>query len=147
MQCPACTAENPAEHRFCDTCGAALVRCPGCGALGRPGAHFCGQCGAALAEQEPGPPAARDDTLPRRDAQRPLATDALPTGGPSPFLGRDGELAALIDRFERAKAGRGQLVCLAGSAGIGKSRLVRELRHEMSLRGEAATWLEARCTS
>jgi len=27
MQCPACAAENPADYRFCDTCGAALVRC------------------------------------------------------------------------------------------------------------------------
>jgi hypothetical protein len=48
MQCPACAAENPADYRFCDTCGAALVRCGQCGAMGRPGAHFCGKCGSAF---------------------------------------------------------------------------------------------------
>ena len=45
----------------------------------------------------------------------------------SQFTGRDGELALLIDRWHKAKAGEGQVVLLSGEAGIGKSRITREL--------------------
>lgn len=146
MQCPACAAENPADYQFCDSCGAALMRCGQCGALGRPGAHFCGKCGAAF-----------DDAGTARipAVQSTLAADALPAargGGLSSaaagqLLGRDRELALLIERFEQAKAGNGQIVSIGGESGIGKSRLVRELGRELSLRAEPMTWLESHCTA
>lgn len=41
------------------------------------------------------------------------------------MVGRDGELALLLERWRRAAAGEGQLVVITGDAGIGKSRLVR----------------------
>ena len=43
------------------------------------------------------------------------------------ILGRDQELALLVDRWRKAAAGEGQMVVLSGEAGIGKSRLVRAL--------------------
>jgi class 3 adenylate cyclase len=42
-----------------------------------------------------------------------------------PMVGRDQELALLLERWRQAAAGEGQAVLLVGEAGIGKSRLVR----------------------
>ncbi|HEX6081102.1 MAG TPA: zinc-ribbon domain-containing protein, partial [Methylomirabilota bacterium] len=57
MRCGACQAENPAENRFCDQCGAPLeAACPGCGATLRPGARFCGACGRRIGEAAAAPP-------------------------------------------------------------------------------------------
>src|SRR2546427_8413664 len=41
--------------------------------------------------------------------------------GLSRFVGRDTELAALVQALERAGAGHGQVVALVGEAGVGKS--------------------------
>jgi tetratricopeptide (TPR) repeat protein len=67
--------------------------------------------------------------------------------GLTPLVGRERELATLLDRFPEAKAGRGQVVFIAGEAGIGKSRLVLECRRALAEAGEAVTWLEGRCIS
>ena len=48
------------------------------------------------------------------------------------FVGREHEVALLVDRFERAAAGEGQAVLLSGEAGIGKSRIVRQLHERLS---------------
>jgi class 3 adenylate cyclase/tetratricopeptide (TPR) repeat protein len=42
------------------------------------------------------------------------------------FVGRDTELAALIQALEQAGAGHGQVVAVVGEAGVGKSRLLYE---------------------
>lgn len=42
-----------------------------------------------------------------------------------PMVGRDQELALVLERWRQAAAGEGQAVLLIGEAGIGKSRLVR----------------------
>ena len=42
------------------------------------------------------------------------------------FVGRDTELEAVRQAFERARTGRGQVVALVGEPGVGKSRLVYE---------------------
>ena len=49
--------------------------------------------------------------------------------GRTTFLGRDFELRVLEETLEKAKAGRGQVVALAGEAGVGKSRLIFEFVH------------------
>ncbi|HVL89586.1 MAG TPA: adenylate/guanylate cyclase domain-containing protein [Actinomycetota bacterium] len=45
-----------------------------------------------------------------------------------PFVGRDRELALIADAIASARAGRGTVVDLVGEAGIGKTRLVGEIR-------------------
>lgn len=45
----------------------------------------------------------------------------------SHFVGRIQELAFLLEKWELAKSGEGQVVVISGEAGIGKSRLVRAL--------------------
>lgn len=44
------------------------------------------------------------------------------------FVGRNTELQLLIDRWELAKSGEGQVVLVSGDPGMGKSRLVQALR-------------------
>jgi hypothetical protein len=45
----------------------------------------------------------------------------------STFVGRSQELGLLLDRWEQATVGDGQLVLLSGKAGIGKSRMAETL--------------------
>jgi len=47
------------------------------------------------------------------------------------FVGREQEIALLLDRWERAKEGEGQVVLLSGEAGIGKSRVTQTLRERL----------------
>jgi len=67
--------------------------------------------------------------------------------GLTPLIGRDRELATLIDLFHEVKAGHGQVLQVAGEAGIGKSRLTVEFRRALAEAGEDVTWLEGRCIS
>ena len=61
------------------------------------------------------------------------------------LAGRGHELELLRDRFASAAEGRGQVVGIVGEAGIGKSRLLLELRR--CLRGERVAWFEGHCLS
>ncbi|MGI9384885.1 MAG: ATP-binding protein, partial [Methyloligellaceae bacterium] len=47
------------------------------------------------------------------------------------LVGREGELGLLRERWELANGGDGQVVLLSGEAGIGKSRIVQDLRQEI----------------
>ena len=67
--------------------------------------------------------------------------------GLTPLVGRDRELAALEDLFREVRGGRGQIVFIAGEAGIGKSRLLLEFRRRLEASGDPITWLEGRCVS
>jgi tetratricopeptide (TPR) repeat protein len=64
------------------------------------------------------------------------------------LIGREKELAGLSDALAAVRAGRGQIVTLIGEAGVGKSRLVAELK-ELALAPVAdqplPLWLEGRC--
>jgi len=59
------------------------------------------------------------------------------------FVGRRRELELLWSRLDTATRGQGQIVGIAGDAGIGKSRLIAELRQ--SLVGRGVGYLEGRC--
>lgn len=48
-----------------------------------------------------------------------------------PLVGRVRELQVLLDSWRTAREGHGQIVLLAGEAGVGKSRLLRELKAEL----------------
>ncbi len=67
--------------------------------------------------------------------------------GLTPLVGREREIATLHDRFAEVKAGRGQVVFVAGDAGIGKSRLLLEFRRGLADAHETVTWLEGQCVS
>ncbi len=60
---------------------------------------------------------------------------ALVPTPPFPFVGRARELLTLRALLERAEGGEGGLVLLAGEAGGGKTRLVRELAYEAAAAG------------
>jgi class 3 adenylate cyclase/predicted ATPase len=60
------------------------------------------------------------------------------------FVGREAELATLVDRWERAQEGDGQTVLVLGEAGVGKSRLVYELHEHLA--AVPHTWLECGAT-
>src|SRR4030043_1698869 len=61
------------------------------------------------------------------------------------FVGRERELELLLDGFERAKAGKGQVFSIVSEAGCGKSRLLYEFRKAVA--NEDVTFLEGRCFS
>jgi class 3 adenylate cyclase len=49
----------------------------------------------------------------------------------TPLVGREPELAILLERWAWAKDGDGQVVLLSGEPGIGKSRVIRALRERL----------------
>ena len=49
----------------------------------------------------------------------------------TPFVGRDQEIALLLERWRAAVTGKGQIALLSGEAGIGKSRVLATLRERM----------------
>jgi class 3 adenylate cyclase/predicted ATPase len=57
--------------------------------------------------------------------------EALRGAALSPLVGRDEELDLLLRRWERAKAGNGQVVLISGEPGIGKSRIVVALEERL----------------
>jgi len=63
--------------------------------------------------------------------------------GLSRFVGRARELATLLDLLTQVEAGHGQVAGIVGEPGVGKSRLVLELRGAVA----GVTYLEGRCLS
>ena len=86
-----------------------------------------------------------------RGLYRPLARKALGGKGrgieglSSPLIGRDKEQSALRTAIDDLQRGIGGVVTLVGEAGIGKSRLVAELRKRVT--GDQVQWVEGRCLS
>jgi len=62
-----------------------------------------------------------------------------------PMVGREREFERASRIAKRALGGEGGLLLVVGEPGIGKSRLVEELRGHVS--GVAVTWLEGHCVS
>jgi class 3 adenylate cyclase len=55
----------------------------------------------------------------------------------TPLVGREQELALLLERWRQAGSGEGQLVLLTGEAGIGKSRIVEALAAAVAATSQA----------
>ena len=70
--------------------------------------------------------------------------EAVRGGRLTPVIGRDNELALLLDRWDSAKKGEGQVVLLSGEAGIGKSRIIQALRD--SVAGEDHVRVRYQCS-
>ena len=64
--------------------------------------------------------------------------------GLTPLAGREQELGVLRERWTLAQAGSGQVVLLSGEPGIGKSRLVQELKDQATQDG--ATSIQFQCS-
>ncbi len=65
----------------------------------------------------------------------------------SPLVGRDRELGLLQGLVRRLAGGKGGASFVLGDAGLGKSRLLEELRKSLPGPAPAVTWLEGRCIS
>ena len=61
---------------------------------------------------------------------------------PSGLVGRDSEVALLLDRWALARDGEGQVVVLSGEAGIGKSRIGQALRERLAAEEHATVVLQ-----
>jgi class 3 adenylate cyclase/tetratricopeptide (TPR) repeat protein len=70
--------------------------------------------------------------------------DIASTRGLTPFVGREPEVALLLERWAAATDGRGQVVVLSGEAGIGKSRLVQAFTAQLT--GAAYTRIVYDCS-
>jgi AAA ATPase domain/Adenylate and Guanylate cyclase catalytic domain len=77
---------------------------------------------------------------PRHSPLRGLGERAL-----SEFVGRDRDVAQLLDLLAEAEEGRGHVVGIVGEPGAGKSRLLHEFRQ--TLTGKQVSYLEGRCLS
>ena len=80
----------------------------------------------------------------RIEAERSSAKGTHDGDAPLPLVGREREMALLLERWSQVAAGAGQSVLITGEAGIGKSRLATELSRRVG--PNVHTWLEARCT-
>jgi DNA-binding winged helix-turn-helix (wHTH) protein len=68
-----------------------------------------------------------------------LMPEAATAIGTAPIIGREKALAFLREKLDAALQGKGRVVFVTGPAGIGKTRLVRELRDHAARRG--CQWL------
>ena len=67
--------------------------------------------------------------------------EASAVSGLTRFVGRAKEMETLQDALEKARSGQGQVVGIVGEAGVGKSRIIFEMRHLFP----EYTYLEGRC--
>jgi predicted ATPase/class 3 adenylate cyclase len=70
--------------------------------------------------------------------------EATHQAGLTPLVGRETEIAMLMERWEQAKDGDGQVVLLSGEPGIGKSRIALTLRERIG--DEPHTRLRYQCS-
>ena len=97
--------------------------CPLCSRENRDEARFCDECGADLGATE--------------ESSAVLYQDFLSSTG---FVGRQKEMAQLLDSLNDAISGQGRLVMLAGEPGIGKTRIAQELASHAETLGAQVLW-------
>lgn len=62
--------------------------------------------------------------------------------GLTPIVGREAELETLISGWDSAVRGRGRVVAICGEAGIGKSRLLQEIKSHVSPEDGQLVWCQ-----
>ncbi len=83
---------------------------------------------------------------PGGEKQTPDPKRGIP-GLVSPLVGRDRELGLLQGLVWQLAEGKGSATFVLGDAGLGKSRLLEELRKSLPGLAPTVTWLEGRCLS
>ncbi|RYF30981.1 MAG: adenylate/guanylate cyclase domain-containing protein, partial [Comamonadaceae bacterium] len=78
-------------------------------------------------------------------AQHEVGGTAAPFGIGSPLVGREAEQSALMASLKSLHEGRGGIVLLIGEPGVGKSRMLAEVRNSSNAVG--IRWLEGRSLS
>ena len=72
--------------------------------------------------------------------------EASERSGLTPYVGRESELALLQTYVDRARRGDGRVIAVVGDAGVGKSRLLYELRERLMSAGVGIVdTLQGRC--
>ena len=88
----------------------------------------------------------KPEPVPVWRALRPLSRIGTEERDRTPFLGRDLELSMLTQLSERSRSRPStEFVTIIAEAGLGKSRLVRELSRRVDSLPELITWREGRC--
>jgi tetratricopeptide (TPR) repeat protein/class 3 adenylate cyclase len=134
---PAQTAARLAAHAVPGT----VLISPGCQRLVQP--FVATEPGRAVTLDPDAPP-----IIPHRVVGESGAHTRLEAADPSalsPFTGRSAELAALERIVAESRAGHGRIAVVVGDAGIGKSRIVHELRARVRTSGTLV--LRGRCRS
>lgn len=92
--------------------------------------------------RDPAPsPAASEPGTPASSASASASASAAATPrASSVFVGRQPEMAQLLRALDRARRGRGQIVLLSGSGGMGKTRLAQELAGQAEHDGLHVLW-------
>jgi class 3 adenylate cyclase/predicted ATPase len=70
--------------------------------------------------------------------------EAHASAGLTPLVGREAEVAMLVERWDQAKEDEGQVVLLSGEPGIGKSRIIQMLRERAA--EDQHVWLRYQCS-
>ncbi len=65
----------------------------------------------------------------------------------APMVGRDAQLTRLREVFGVVRAGQGRVACVVGEPGMGKTRLLAELRADIERTDASVRWIEGRCLS
>ncbi len=65
--------------------------------------------------------------------------EAAAAKGLTRFVGRKNSMAALMEAYEKAQLGSGQVVGIVGEAGVGKSRILLEFKNML----KPACWLSS----
>ena len=76
-----------------------------------------------------------------------VSARGLGTAVHSEMIGRDAQLSRLRGAFGIVRARQGRVASILGEPGIGKSRLLAELRADVTATDPKARWIEARCLS
>ena len=82
MNCPNCQTDNPAEAKFCMSCGTPLANsCPNCGTELPAGAAFCFNCGhkmgTVVAPTQPAPEPTPEPDLDQSQLHRYIPKELL----------------------------------------------------------------------
>ena len=90
-------------------------------------------------------PASGAESLPLQPKPLTRSAAAPQRHRPTPLVGREDEVRLLLRAWSLAAAGQGQVVTVSGEAGIGKSRIVRELYQRRASHPHTVLW--HRCSS